>query len=281
MNYLFKSDFELVSEALGMSEEALCQALGFHRSYVSAVLSGDAEPSDRLLESLYSYAYQSELRINRSREELLKEEYGASVCFHGSRHGLTTISPLGSRPDCDFGPGFYVGENYFQAASFVADSSDGSVFAFSLDQSNLKAISMHADLDWMLAICFFRGKLARYEHHPVIETLLAKLQNADVIEAPIADNRMFQVMQQFGEGEITSAQALHALSASNLGNQLVLKSEAAIRALRPIAHLYLCEDEKRKLLERGDERAKEIDTKLHLAKREFRGDGKYIDEIFI
>ncbi len=281
MNYPFKDDFELTKDALGMSEEVLCQTLGFHRSYIMSVLAGQVAPSNKLLETFYSYAYRYGLRINRSREELLKEKYGAKVCFHGSRHGLTTISPSGSRLDCDFGPGFYMGKNYFQAASFIADSPHGSIYAFSLDQSGLKTLSLSADLDWMLAVCYFRGKLSRYESHPLLMTLRNKLNDADIIDAPIADNKMFQVMQQFGEGEITSAQALHALSVSNLGNQVILKTEKAVAALKIVAHLFLSAEEKRKLLDGGDERAKEIETKLHLAKREFRSSGKYIDEIFV
>jgi hypothetical protein len=71
---------------------------------------------------------------------------------------------------------------------------------------------------------------------------------------------------------------LHSLSASSLGLQYIIKTERALEKCIPIERYYLSvperEDCKKALIERGYE----IDTKLKLAKREFR-DGLYIEEL--
>lgn len=90
--------------------------------------------------------------------------------------------------------------------------------------------------------------------------------------------KMFYVMAQFAEGEINSDVAIHSLSASKLGFQYIFKTEKALENLKPIERYYISKPERddcRKLLV---ERGYEIDTKLQLAKREFRN-GLYIEEI--
>ena len=280
MEYLFKEDFEFVSEALGLTLEQLCARIAMSRSYVSAVVSGQEKPGSRLLEAFYSFVYDAGLRINRVKEELFRERFGSDVLYHGSCDGLKEVVFDGSRTDCDFGAGFYLGETYRQASSFIAGTKQGSVYAFCFDHSSLKGATLRTDLDWMLLICHFRGKLKAYQDHPKLKRILEAIEDADYIRAPIADNKMFQVMRLFGDGDITTEEALHALSASNLGEQIVFKSKAAVKALSFLDRLYLSEPEKRYLLLQSSERASEVETKLKIAKREFRGKGQYIDEVF-
>ena len=281
MDYSFVDDFTFVSDALKISGASLCERIGISRSFVMSVLNGTHPVSPRLLEAFYSFAYQAGLRINKGTEEILLELHDQNLCFHGSRNGLGQILPDGSRKDCDFGAGFYLGTNYLQAASFVFGSKTGSVYAFSFDKTGLKGSVFHCDLEWMLLVCYYRGKLNDYKEHPLLKQIVQKSEGVDYIIAPIADNKMFQVMRQFGDGEINSEEALHALSASSLGEQVVLKTSQAISHLQMLSHLYLCEEEKKSLRLHGEERSKEVETKLKLAKREFRSSGKYIDEVLL
>ncbi len=280
MEYHFKEDFEFVAGALEVTTDQLCERIGVARSFVYPALDGDKMPGPRLLESFYAYAYHAGLRINRGKEELLHERFGSDVLYHGSRDGLDAVSFNGSRPDCDFGAGFYLGENYAQASNFVADTKRGSVYAFHLDTRSLKGVTFTTDLDWMLLICYFRGKLKAYAGHPRMKGILKRIEGAAYIRAPIADNKMFQVMRLFGDGDINSEEALHALSASRLGEQTVLKTPSAVGALSLLERWYLSEPEKRHLLSYSTERAAEVETKLKMAKREFHAKGQYIDEVF-
>lgn len=134
------------------------------------------------------------------------------------------------------------------------------------------------NLEWMLAICYYRGSIKEFENNETIKRIIADVENADVVIAPIADNKMFYIMAQFTDGDINADVALHSLSASNLGLQYIFKTDKAIDNLVPIEKYYISkperEDCRRTLIERGYE----IDTKLKLAKREYRT-GLYIEEI--
>ena len=107
---------------------------------------------------------------------------------------------------------------------------------------------------------------------------MERVETADVVIAPIADNRMFSIMNSFASGDINADVAIHSLSASKLGMQYIFKTEKAISALTPVERYYLSADEKYDCIRSLDERAAEINTKLKLAKREFR-EGLYIEEI--
>lgn len=72
--------------------------------------------------------------------------------------------------------------------------------------------------------------------------------------------------------------ALHSLSASKLGRQFIIKTENALQHLVPIEKYYLSDPEREDCRKRLNERSYEIDTKLKLAKREFKT-GLYIEEI--
>lgn len=99
-----------------------------------------------------------------------------------------------------------------------------------------------------------------------------------MIIAPIADNKMFYIMTQFTDGEINADVALHSLSASKLGLQYIFKTEKALNNLTPIERYYLSVPEREDCQRLLNERSLEIDTKLKMAKREFKS-GLYIEEL--
>lgn len=280
MEFNFAKDYGFAKDSLQLDDAQIAAAIGVHRSYLLGLLEKGQAPSPRILEAFYTLCYQKKLRLNLAQEEILKETYGKKLLFHGSKEGLQTISSSGSRQDCDFGKGFYLGESFYQAASFIAEGSLGSVYAFAFDPIDLQGASFETELDWMLSICHFRGKLQTYENHPRLKKILSAIEQADYILAPIADHKMFQVMQQFGDGEISTAEALHALSASNLGKQTILKTEKAIACLKPLGRFYLCKQEREYYEQANKERGNLIESKLKLAKREFRGQGQFIEELF-
>ena len=169
--------------------------------------------------------------------------------------------------------------NYNQALSFVCENEKSSVYSFRYSLKDLNICRFDCSMEWMLAICYHRGTLGAYSDNEKVRKIVEKINKADVIIAPIADNKMFYVMAQFTDGEINADVALHSLSASRLGFQYIFKTEMALEKLIPIEKYYLCRPErvecKKLLIERGFE----IDTKLRLAKREFKT-GLYIEEIF-
>lgn len=274
--YKIKEDIEFILEAERINKLELSEMTRISRTTLDAI-EKKGLATDEICEKLYSYIYGQKYRINSVKEELIREKYGM-VLFHGSKYGLSDISVAGSRDNCDFGKGFYLGQTYNQALSFVCEFDKASVYSFKYSLEGMKCLEFDCSLDWMIAICYFRGTIRDYAESEKVRAVMDKVEKADVIIAPIADNKMFYVMSQFAEGEINADVALHSLSASRLGLQYILKTEKALKNLVPIERYYLSvperEDCRKKLIERGYE----IDTKLKLAKREYKN-GLYIEEL--
>ena len=65
-------------------------------------------------------------KMKTSEIEKIKEKY-QDVLFHGSKYGLSEVTISGSRDNDDFGKGFYLGETYNQALSFVCEKEKSCV----------------------------------------------------------------------------------------------------------------------------------------------------------
>lgn len=274
--YRIREDIGFIIEAEGINKLELSESTGISRTTIDSI-EKKGTTTDEVCEKLYSYIYEKNYRLNSVKEELIKEKYG-NILFHGSKNGLSEVNVFRSRDNCDFGKGFYLGQTYNQALSFVCEYERASVYSFRYSFDGLKIIEFDCSIDWMLAICFFRGTIKKFAESSMVQGIVKRIEEADVIIAPIADNKMFYIMSQFAEGEINADVALHSLSASGLGLQYIIKTEKALKKCIPIERYYLSaperEDCRKTLIERGYE----IDTKLKLAKREFK-EGLYIEEL--
>lgn len=274
--YNIKEDIGFILEAEKINRAELSEKTHISRTTIDEILNKGVT-TDSVCEKFYAYAYECKYTINSVKEELAKEKYKA-VLFHGSKKGLSEVTVSGSRENCDFGQGFYLGETYNQALAFVCEDTKSSVYSFRYSLNGLKIQRFDCNLDWMLAICYYRGTLGEYAQNKSVMNIISGVESSDLIIAPIADNKMFYIMAQFTDGEINADVALHSLSASSLGLQYVFKTEKALKNLIPIEKYYLCNPEREECRKQQNKRSYEIDTKLKLAKREFKN-GLYIEEI--
>ena len=277
MNFQTKKDLKFIMSAEQKNIEDIAEIMKISRTTIYEILNSNITIA-KVYEKIYSSIYNLGYRLNSVKEDFIKETSKDKILFHGSNKGIDSITASGSRQNCDFGSGFYLGETYDQALSFVCENKDSSVYSFSLDINELNIIEFDCSLEWMLAICYYRGTINEFANTEKIKNIINRIENADVIIAPIADNRMFYIMSLFASGDINSEVALHSLSASKLGKQYILKTDRAINKLNPIEKYYLCDEEKKDCIERLMKRTLEIETKLKLAKREFRN-GLYIEEL--
>ncbi len=275
-DYNIKEDIGFILEAEKINSIELSEKTKVSRTTLDSIMK-KGKARDDVCEKIYTYAYENKYRINSVKEELIKEKY-CHVLFHGSKNGLSEVAISGSRDNCDFGKGFYLGETYNQALSFVCEKEKSCVYSFRYSLDDLSIKRFDCNLEWMLAICYYRGTLGEFQSNSKVNQIIADIEAADVVIAPIADNKMFYIMAQFTEGEINADVALHSLSASKLGLQFIFRTETALKNLVPIEKLYLCNPERDNCRRVLNERSYEIDTKLKLAKREFKT-GLYIEEI--
>lgn len=275
-DYRIKEDIQFILEAEKINAAELSERTKISRTTIEEI-EEKGVTTESVCEKLYSYAYEENYRINSVKEELLKEK-SRNVLFHGSKGGLSEITISGARANCDFGKGFYLGETYAQALAFVCENARSSVYSFEYSLEGLKTKRFDCSMEWMMAICYYRGTLGGYSKNPMVRSIVDDIEASDVIIAPIADNKMFYIMTQFTDGEINADVALHSLSASRLGLQYIFRTDKALKKLTPVEKYYLCAPEREECKKLLNERSYEIDTKLKLAKREFRT-GLYIEEL--
>lgn len=277
----FQTDLSVAEASLGLTKKELATSMGVSVQNLYRWEQGVAKPSALSLEAFYAFLYQKGVRLNDIKAQLAQEEHRhEKILFHGSRFGIDgELSLDKSQPSKDFGRGFYCGESLEQSISFVAMAPGSSVYLFALQEAGLQSVNFSVEQDWMLSIAYFRGRLGKYASHPKIAAIRERIAHADVVIAPIADNRMFQIITDFIDGLMTDEQCKHCLSATDLGKQYVLLSEKALGAMTSLEHCYLSRPEKEASLASRETMVSVSADKVRIALAKYKGQGAYIEEI--
>ncbi|MGN0487355.1 MAG: DUF3990 domain-containing protein [Acutalibacteraceae bacterium] len=281
-NFELCTDIEIVMELLGITASDLADNIGVTPTTISRWRKSEENVTVSNLNSFYNFAFNKGIRLNKIKEQLFKEDCPANstILFHGAKTYIDgKISIEKSKNTNDFGRGFYCGESLEQSAMFVANYPESSLYILEFDKSKLKYTQLSVDRDWMLLIAYFRNKLIDYSDHPIITSLLSKLEDVDYIVAPIADNRMFEIIDSFIDGEITDVQCQHCLSATNLGNQYVFVTDKSLNQIKVLRHCYLAPNEKEYYLTSKKEESRIGNDKVKIARKQYRGQGEYIEDI--
>lgn len=284
MEFCVYEDIEVILTLLDVTIQEFANELGVSYSTVSRWKERGENVSPANLEKIYEYAFKKRIRLNKIKEQLFREECleDHALLFHGAKTDISgRISVERSRKNNDFGQGFYCGESLEQSAMFVSNYPRASLYMLDFDKTGMQELRLGVEQDWMLMIAFFRGKLTAYENHPMIQRILNRLNGIDYVVAPIADNRMFQIIDSFIEGEITDVQCRHCLSATNLGNQYVFLTQRAADRIQILRKCYLASVEKEAYISIRSEDAEVSNDKVKIARKQYRGQGKYIEDILV
>lgn len=282
MDYNFDKDFKAIRDVLDISQKELAKVLDTEQKTISNIESKDSYPSKTIVESAFTYAFKKDVKINKLKELLCRDNlsHNEKLLFHGSKGEIKgDIDVNFGRGNNDFGQGFYTGESYEQAVSFISIYDDPSVYFMSFDDSDLKCKRYSVDREWMMTIAYYRESLEEYENHPLIKKIIAESRDCDYIVAPIADNKMFETINEFIEGNLTDEQCKHCLAATNLGMQYVFLTEKAASRLKIVERCYVCDKEREYYKKIKEDYRKLGNDKVKLAKAQYRGIGKYIDEV--
>ena len=284
MEFCVYEDIEVILTLLDVTIQDFANELGVSYSTVSRWKERGENVSPANLEKIYEYAFKKRIRLNKIKEQLFREECleNHALLFHGAKTDISGhVSVEKSRRNNDFGQGFYCGESLEQSAMFVSNFPHASLYMLDFDKAGMQELRLGVEQDWMLMIAFFRGKLTAYENHPIIQRILNRLNGIDYVVAPIADNRMFQIIDSFIEGEITDVQCRHCLSATNLGNQYVFLTQRAADRIQILRKCYLASVEKEAYISIRSEDAEVSNDKVKIARKQYRGQGKYIEDILV
>ena len=283
VNFRIDEDVKLIRELLNLSQKQFAEKIGVDAITVARWETGKMDANENNIEKIYTFAFNNNIFINEIKAQLYYEDLtneNKLVLYHGAKNIIEgNIDIEHSKNNNDFGKGFYCGESFEQSSLFVSGFDTSSVYILSFNPQNLSSIEYKVNQEWMLTIAYFRGRLSGYEDHSIIKKLINKLEDIDYLVAPIADNRMFRIIDSFIEGEITDEQCIHCLAATNLGFQYVFKTERALSQVKIVERCYLCSKEKEKYQIKRLEDNKVGDTKIKTARRQYRGQGQYIDDI--
>ena len=264
-------DIEIIKELLGINTTEFSTKIGVDKSSIYRWKKDEKSISSTNVEAIYNFAFNSGIRLNKIKEQLFREECKKDnvILFHGAKTYIDgDLSIEKSKVTNDFGKGFYCGESLEQSAMFVSNYPNSSLYIAEFDKTNLKGVQLGVNRDWMLMIAYFRNRLNEYSEHPIIKELLSLLEDVDYIVAPIADNRMFEIIDNFIDGEITDIQCQHCLSATNLGNQYVFVTQKALSQVKILRHCYLCETEKQSYISIRYEDSKVSNDKVKIARKQ-------------
>ena len=263
--------------------EGFAEAIGVSRMTLFRIENGQAEASKSIMESVYSYAYERGFLFNTVKCDFAEDNRkGNILLYHGAKQEVVGVPDNKHNKSInDFGNGFYMGETYAQAATWISGYPEGSVYAFYFDSSiKLKHVEFTADYEWMIAILYYRGLLGKWGQHPLVQDIIAKVETSDYVIAPIADNLMYDILDQFAKRRITDEQCRHALAANDLGRQYVFRSQKALDALSMMGRLYVCKLERRDWMTLRRNNSQRGAQKVDVALTHYRREGKYIDELF-
>ena len=243
-------ELKVIREILTLTQADIAKIIGVSLDTISRWENEKTDIEDKNIELIYNFAFEKGIHINKIYEQIFYEDCekaNSKLLFHGAKNTITFPLDLKySKINNDFGKGFYLGETFEQASTYITNTLSKYVYAFSINTKNLKIEKFTVNTEWMLAIAYYRGWLTEYKHNEIIDNIINKVESADIIIAPIADNRMFDLISEFVDGTITSEQCEHALAATNLGNQYVIKTTTALTKLEFIKIFFLSSKEKEK-----------------------------------
>lgn len=279
------NDLGVIAEVFEtLTDDEFYSTLGNTKEEILDIYKGIKEPTKMQLENIYNFAYKKGLNLNEISWQEVVDRYNKRknklVLSHGSGVNIKGDIRLDvSGESNDFSDGFYMGESLAQAGMFVADKPNSSLYVLVFDKTDLKPAKFTVSVDWMLAICWYRDQIPHYADHPRIKAIRAKVAQADYVYAPIADNKLFDIIALFASNQITDMQCLYALTATHLGYQYVLKTPKCLENVEIKEHLYYCALEKDKYYKMGVDEENTSMYKSLIARRKFDGIGRTIGEL--
>lgn len=149
--------------------------------------------------------------------------------YHGSNKIIDNPKYDGSRERTDFGRGFYLTPNENQARRWSIKGKSKIVNCYRINKESLKIYKFELNLEWLLFIIYNR-KVGEFDFG-VLKERFKYLQDFDIIVGPTADDRMYNTLEEFFDGDISLEKTLDILNCMELSDQYLIRSENGIRNL--------------------------------------------------
>ena len=282
MNTLIKN----IRERLNMSQTELAELLNVTFATVNRWENGRAVPNKLAQTKLYDICKENEVPvydITLNRIAKVAEDISIPtnhiLLYHGSKSGIEGKIEPKSRPQCDFGKGFYMGTDPSQALTLICDYDKSKFYIVSVDLSDLDTIEVPADIEWAMLVAYHRGRMEKIKGTALYEKYRKMADNKDLVIGSIANDRMFYVIDNFFIGNVTDAALVGSLSALQLGKQYVAVTQKGCDAVQIEAEVEISHLERLFMKEVAEaNRVKGVYLANDICKN-YRREGLFFDEI--
>lgn len=271
---------------LNMSQDEFARHLNVRYLTVNRWENGHSLPNKLAQSKIYEICkankvpvYDMTLERIRSIADATVMPYGRVLLYHGSKSGIVGNIEPKSRPQCDFGKGFYMGTEVSQALTLICDYEKSKLYLTSVDLSDLQVVEVPADIDWAMLVAYHRGKMEKIAGTAFYEKYRNITLNKDLVIGSIANDRMFYVIDNFFIGNITDSALVNSLAALQLGKQYVAISEKGCNAVKIEKEIEISWLERLFIKDVAEEnRAKGVSMANDICKN-YRREGLFFDEL--
>lgn len=203
------------------------------------------------------------------------------ILYHGSRGGLQgAIKPI-SRIHCDFGQGFYMGENSKQAQGLIAETEMPVFYKlrFRLSEIPEERILMLDNEEWLQVVMANRKRSEEFSSLALAKRTLRKLKDYDVIIGPIADDRMNEAMQRFSDYGLTDKGLIACLASVDYGSQYVARTDFACSKIDILDTRILKGRELADVRQYAEQKRGESRNVVNAMAKRYQREGLYLNEI--
>ena len=270
---------------MNISQKEFAEKIGVTVSTVNRWEKG-AAPTENMAEGIYSLCVKNNIpaydmiidEIKAAADSIVLEE-NRILLYHGSKSGINGRIMPKSRDKCDFGKGFYMETEPSQPLTLICDYPKSKFYIVSLDLKNLDLLNVEPDLEWAMLIAYNRGKMDKIKGTGFYKKYRDMSENKDLIVGSIANDRMFYVIDNFFNGNITDTALVNSLSALKLGKQYAVVTQKGCDAVRIEKELDISGFEKRFLRTIADKNRKSGVDFANRVCKDYRREGRFFDEI--
>jgi len=281
-----KNIFALIREHTGLTQEEFAGLLGVSFTAVNRWENDRSVPENKVQDRIYDFAIGKGIDVAQLISDRIRAEYQAlpkeplfGMFFHGSKSGIEgPIKPC-SRANCDFGPGFYMSTEVLSPLTLVCDNDDMKFYIVSMYMGKANIRMLEPCLDWAMTIAYCRGKLNRIKGTALYKKYEHMLDDKNIAIGYIADDKMYIVLKNFFEGNITDVALIDSLRALNLGLQVVALTQEICDGIKIEKEIKLTYLEKKVAKIKSQENRKLGVALSDKICQENRREGKYFDEI--
>lgn len=166
------------------------------------------------------------------------------IVYHGANEVIKEPDLLHSRKNIDFGRGFYLTEDPEMARKWSAGrgvnksdtltdenltKKEHIINRYELNTDGLKILQLDLSYEWLALVLKNR---APGKFDTDLYQIMRNVDDYDVIIGPTADDKMFDTINEFINGNYTPEQTMRYLNIADLPQQITLKNDKALLNLR-------------------------------------------------